>query len=176
VNFLTDIRQIDPADIRFNITQAEFLQVQEAMKGGNLKFQVLLPQDPTKPREGTIYFTDNHIDTTTGTILLRGTVSNKDEMFWPGEFIRVRLLLKTQPNAILVPEESVKIGQDGAYVYIYHADTSTVEYRLVEKGEKVDQYYVIEKGVKPGEKIIMKGQDNLTPKAKVYIPAENEKK
>lgn len=168
-NFLTDIRQIDPADIRFTINQKEFVEVQKAMKAGSLKFLVILPQDPDKPREGQIYFIDNHVDLATGTILLKGTVANKDEMFWPGEYIRVRLVLREEPHAVLVPEEALRIGQDGPYVYVFQEATSTVDYRLVVKGETIDHMVLIEKGVKAGEKVVISGQLNLRPGVKVTI-------
>jgi multidrug efflux system membrane fusion protein len=169
-NFLIDIRQMDPADIRFGIAQNDFVKVQEAMRKGLLKFEVILPQLKDTPREGQIYFIDNHLDTSTGTILLRGTVPNQDEFLWPGEFIRIRLMLHVEKGALLVSEEAVKIGQDGPYVYIYHPDTSTAEYRLVTKGEKVKDRVIIKKGVKLGEKVILRGQNNLLPGVKVYIP------
>jgi len=170
--FLTDIRQITPADIRFNINQADYLRVQNAMQKGNLKFFVLLPQEKTSPREGEIYFVDNHLDTATGTILVKGTVSNEDEKFWPGEFVRVRLELWTLPKAVVVSDEAVKIGQEGAYVYVYHPDTSTVEYRKVDKGYSSEGTVVINKGLKVGEKVIIKGQNNLLPGSKVSIPSQ----
>lgn len=173
VNPLTSLRQITPADIRFNITQRDFISVQESMKNGPLKFEVYLPQDKAHPRQGEIYFYDNNIDLATGTILLKGTVPNEDEFFWPGEFVRVRLQLKVYPNAILVPEEAVQIGQNGPFVYIYKPETSTVEYHPVVKGDRVDKMILIEKGVKAGDKVVIKGQVNLRPGATVHVVEES---
>lgn len=171
-NALTDIRQITPADVRFYITQKDFIEVQKSINEGLLKFSVVLPQRPSQPREGTIYFIDNHIDLSTGTILLKGMVDNEDELLWPGEFVKVQLQLKILPNAILVPEEAVSIGQQGAFIYVYHPEASTAEYRLVTKGETVEHMTVIEKGLNSGEKIIVRGQVNLRPGSKVYITQE----
>lgn len=168
-NFLTNIRQMDPADIRFSITQNDFTKVQAAVKNGQLKFEVILPQMADTPREGHIYFVDNHLDPSTGTILLRGTVHNEDELFWPGEFIRVRLQLRVEKNALLVPEQAVKIGQEGSYVYIYKPETSTAEYRRVVKGERVNNMVIVQ-GIHLGEKVIIQGQNNLLPGVQVYIP------
>lgn len=168
-NTLTTIREITPADIRFNITQQDFVSVQKAMHDKVLKFEVILPQDKEHPREGKIYFVDNNIDLTTGTILLRGTVENTDEFLWPGEFVRVRLQLKVYPDAILVPEEAVQIGQKGTFVYIYHPENSTVEYRPVVRGARHEKRVILEQGVKVGEKVVVTGQVNLRPDAKVYL-------
>lgn len=168
-NAIINIQQMTPVDIRFNITQKDFIEVQKAIKSGELKFEVILPQIPKEPRKGEIYFIDNHIDSTTGTILLKGSIDNEDDFLWIGEFVRVRLVLKEVPNAILVPEEAVLIGQQGPYVYIYKPETSTVEYRLVERGEKIDNLYLIYKGISLDDKVVMKGQVNLRDKAKVYL-------
>lgn len=168
-NALTDLRSITPADIRFNVNQTDYIAVQQAMREGQLKFEVYLPQKPGNIRQGKIYFFDNHLDLNTGTILIKGTVPNEDEYFWPGEFVRVRLQLRMQPHALLVPEESIQYGQDGSFVYVYKPETSTVEYRPVVKGERVNKMFLIEKGVSPGEQVVTKGQVNLRPNAKVYL-------
>lgn len=170
---LTDIRQITPADIRFGINQTDFVKVQQAKQNGSLKFEVMLPQDSTHPRLGNIYFIDNHLNQATGTILLRGTVQNEDEMFWPGEFVRVRLHLGTIKDALVVPEQAIKLGQEGAYLYVYHPETSTVEYRSVVKGETLNHLVVILEGIEAGEKVVLQGQNNLLPGAKVFISTQD---
>ena len=169
VNALTDIRQITPADIRFSLSQNDYFKVKKAKESHSLKFEVILPQEVSQMREGSIYFIDNHLDTNTGTLLFKGTVPNEDELLWPGEFIRVRLLLGVEKDALLVPEEAVKIGQEGPYVYIYSKENSTAEYRKVIKGEKFHHKVVIVEGVTLGEKVIVQGQNNLLPGSKVKI-------
>lgn len=168
-NAITDIRQITPADIRFFIPQKYFLEAQKAFQKGTLKFEATLPQVPDKPREGEIYFLDNHIDLTTGTILVKGTVPNEDEFFWPGEFIDVKLIMRTQAKALLVPEEAISYGLKGPFVYVYDVKTKTVEYRDVVKGEKIDKLIQIEKGIHLGEKVVIRGQINLRPGVEVSV-------
>jgi multidrug efflux system membrane fusion protein len=166
---LTDIRQMTPADIRFNIPQKDFIAVQKAKEENNLKFEAILSQRADQTRIGEIYFIDNHLDLSTGTILIKGLVDNQDERFWPGEFVRVRLNLGIYPKALLVPEEAIQVGQDGPFVYVYIPETSRVEYRPVVKGEKVEKQVVIEKGIHSSDKIVIKGQVNLRPGSKVFI-------
>lgn len=173
-NALTDLRSITPADIRFYVNQKDYIAVQQAMKAGQLKFEVYMPQLPNNVRQGKIYFFDNHLDLNTGTILIKGTVPNEDEFFWPGEFVRVRLQLRVQQDGLLVPEEAVQYGQDGSFVYIYKPETSTVEYRPVVKGEKVGKMFLIEKGLKLGDKVVTKGQVNLRQNSKVYLVENNQ--
>lgn len=171
-NFLIDIRQIDPIDIRFTVNQKDFVRVQEAERAGALKFDASLPHGEDHPREGLVYFVDNHIDLGTGTILLKGSLPNADELLWPGEFVRVRLLLKVIPNALLVPEEAVQMGQEGPFIYVFQPETSRVEYRKVIKGQTSDNFTQIEKGIKAGEKVVLKGQVNLRPGVKVSLVEE----
>lgn len=168
-NAITDIRQINPADIRFNINQKDFVRAQKALREGQLKFEVTLPQDLDHPREGKIYFIDNHLDLSTGTILIKGFVPNDDEAFWPGEFVRVRLQFLVEKDALLVPEEAIQVGQNGSFIYVYKPENSTVDYRQVEVGEKSGQQIEIKKGVSEGEKVVVKGQLNLKPGAKVNV-------
>lgn len=173
-NALTDLRSVTPADIRFNINQTDFLAVQKAIMERQLKFEVYMPQAPDKIREGHIYFYDNHLDLNTGTILIKGIVPNEDEYFWPGEFVRIRLQLYVQPQALLVPEEAVQVGQDGPFVFVFQPETSTVDYRPVVRGEKIGKMFLIEKGVTAGEQVVTRGQVNLRPHAKVYLAEEKK--
>lgn len=173
-NALTDLRSISPADIRFYVNQTDYIAVQKAMRENQLKFEVYMPQNPDNIREGKIYFYDNHLDLSTGTILIKGTVPNEDEYFWPGEFVRVRLQLRVQPNALLVPEEAIQYGQKGSFVYVFNPETSTVDYRSIVKGERVGKMFLIENGLEPGEKVVTRGQVNLRPNAKVYLSKEEQ--
>ena len=168
-NALTTVLMITPADIRFNINQKDFFEVQKAMKEETLKFEVILPEDIEHPREGKIYFTDNTLSTSTGTILIKGTVDNQDEFLWPGEFIRVRLQLREEPNAILVPAQAVSIGQEGPFIYVYNEAESTVQYHKVVKGIKIKEQVQIHDGIKAGDKVVLKGQINLKPGSKVQV-------
>lgn len=169
---LIRILQVSPADIRFAITQSEFVQVRRAQREGSFKFEAYLPDYPDEARSGTIYFFDNHIDTNTGTILLKGAIPNDDSFFWPGEFVNVRLQLRVEKDAILIPLEALQIGQDGQFVYIFDPGTSTVEYRSISTGPVYGDRVMIIKGVALGEKVVTNGQINLQPGAKVFIKEE----
>lgn len=174
-NAITDLRQMDPIEVTFNITQKDYIRYQEASKSAPLNVAVFLPEKMDESREGKIYFVDNHIDPATGTIQFKAEIPNEDQFLWPGEFVRVHILLKTMPNAILVPEEAPRLGQKGYFLFVYNPDSSTVALRPVEKGQTVDGYTVITKGIKPGEKVVTEGQINLKNGAKVFFPDEAEK-
>jgi multidrug efflux system membrane fusion protein len=117
---------------------------------------------------GYVTFIDNSVDTTTGTIKIKGTFENKDLKLWPGQFLNVTLRLTTMPNAITVPNQAVQNGQDGQFVYVV-ADGKKVEARPVTIGERVDQDLVILKGLEPGETVVIDGQLRLQPGSAVTI-------
>lgn len=163
---LTDLRQVRPIEVNFPISQEEFQGLKQKTGDDAYKVFAYLP-GISEGYEGTIDFFDNHVDLATGTILLKGIFPNEDLSLWPGEFATVRLVLKTLPNAILVPSSSVQIGQQGHYVYVVKGDRA--EFRLVEIGDTYDNQVHIIKGVNPDEIVVTDGQLNLKPDAKVTI-------
>ena len=106
------------------------------------------------------------VDSTTGTIKLKGTFQNEDRKLWPGEFLRVTLRLTTHTNAIVVPNQAVQTGQDGPFVYVVKQD-KTVELRPVVTGTRVDQDLVVDRGLEPGETVVTEGQLRLAPGSRV---------
>ena len=122
----------------------------------------------TPPETGEISFIDNAVDPTTGTIKIKGTFANKEHRLWPGEFVRVTIRLSTQADALVVPNQAVQTGQEGSYVFVVKEDR-TVEMRPVTTGTRVDQDLVIEKGLRPGERVVTEGQLRLAPGMRVQI-------
>jgi multidrug efflux system membrane fusion protein len=108
------------------------------------------------------------VDAATGTIKMRGTFPNPDSRLWPGQFVNVVLRLSVQPNAIVVPSQSVQTGQIGKYLFVVKSDSSA-DLRPVEVGATVQGQTVIEKGVAPGETVVTDGQLLLAPGSKVEI-------
>jgi multidrug efflux system membrane fusion protein len=83
----------------------------------------------------------------------------------------VTLRLRTQPNALVLPNQAVQTGQEGQFVYVVKSD-KTVEFRPVVTGARIDQDLVIEKGVQRGETVVTEGQLRLAPGAHVQLPGE----
>jgi membrane fusion protein, multidrug efflux system len=139
------------------------------MAMGKLAVRARAQQDEAGPEEiGTLTFVDNMVDTTTGTIKLKGTFPNKDHQLWPGEFVRVTLKLSTQKNAVVVPNEAVQTGQNGSFVYVVKPDR-TVDSRPITTGARVDQDLVVESGLEPGETIVTEGQLRLAPGSRIAV-------
>ena len=164
---LVTINQIEPIYATFAVPESKLNDVKKYMAGG--KVQVLAKlQDAAGSESGSLTFIDNNVDMTTGTIKLKGTFDNRDRKLWPGQFVNVILRLAMQPNAIVVPNQAVQTGQDGAFVYVVKEDRS-VEARPVVAGVRVDQDLVIDKGLEVGETIVVEGQLRLAPGIKVQM-------
>ena len=164
---LVTINQIEPIYATFAVPESKLNDVKKYMAGG--KVQVLAKlQDAAGSESGSLTFIDNNVDMTTGTIKLKGTFDNRDRKLWPGQFVNVILRLAMQPNAIVVPNQAVQTGQDGAFVYVVKEDRS-VEARPVVAGVRVDQDLVIDKGLEVGETIVTEGQLRLAPGIKVQM-------
>lgn len=164
---ITEIREIHPIDVRFNIPQREFEMMQQVKSNWPLKFTATLPKDNSKIFEGTINFIDNHIDLNTGTILLRGSIDNKERMLWPGEFVNIKIFLKEVPDALVIPASAIQMGSKGSFVYVVKEDK--VEATYVEPGEIVDSNIVILSGLKPDDKVVTNGQLNLKNDSKIEV-------
>jgi multidrug efflux system membrane fusion protein len=125
------------------------------------------PQEGSAAKDtGYLSFVDNTVDTTTGTIKLKGTFTNEANLLWPGQFVRVALRLTTHTNALVVPNQAVQAGQEGVYVYVVKPDRS-VESRPVETGSRVDQDIVIKSGLQAGETVVTEGHLLLAPGMRV---------
>jgi membrane fusion protein, multidrug efflux system len=162
------IQRLDPVYADFTITEKNLSDVRRNMAHGTLGVEVRLPDDPGKPRDGKLTFLDNAVQDATGTIKLRATLANGDRRFWPGRFANVRLILGTQQNAVLVPAEAPQLSAKGSFVYIIKPD-STAELRQVTVGQRHGDLVVIDKGVKPGERVVITGQLGVTPGGRVDI-------
>jgi multidrug efflux system membrane fusion protein len=119
-------------------------------------------------REGVLTFLDNTVQDASGTIRLRATLPNADQYFWPGQFVKVRVILSTKSDAVLVPAAAIQIGQQGQFLYVVKED-STAEIRPVIPGQRQGDLIVIDQGVNPGEQVIVTGQMMVAPGAKVMV-------
>jgi RND family efflux transporter MFP subunit len=120
-------------------------------------------------RAGKLTFLDNRVLEGSGTVKLRATLPNADHYFWPGQFVRVRLVLVNKPNATLIPERAQQIGQQGPYVYVVKPD-GTAELRPISPGQRQPGgMIVVNHGVEPGEQVIVQGHMAVMPGAKVQV-------
>jgi multidrug efflux system membrane fusion protein len=122
----------------------------------------------TVGRRGRLAFVDNAVDPASGTLTLKGEFDNPGHQLIPGQFVDVRLVLYTDPKAIVVPSPAVTTGPQGPYVYVLNPD-STVSTRPVAVARSVDELTVLSKGLQAGETVVTDGQLRLSPGARVVV-------
>ena len=165
---LMTITEMEPIYVTFSVPEAQLADIKKYMAQGKLSVYAS-PQDNAVHQEvGVLTFIDNSVDSTTGTIKLKGTFQNADKQLWPGQFVRVTLRLTTRPNAVVIPNQAIQNGQDGQFVYVVK-DDMRVEMRPVVTSTRVDQELVVDSGLRPGEKIVTEGQLRLAPNTRVQV-------
>jgi multidrug efflux system membrane fusion protein len=115
---------------------------------------------------GEVALVDNQINPTAGTIKLKAIFPNPKRILWPNQFVKVRVMVSTFKNAIVVPATVVQRGPNGTFAYLIKAD-KTVEARPIEVGTTEGDVAVIKKGLRAGEQVVIEGQNKLRPGAKV---------
>jgi len=165
---LVTINQIKPIYVSYAVPQRELPGIRAAVAAGTVPVQAMVPGDPGAPINGKIFFFDNQIDPTTGTISLKAIFDNADERLWPGEFVNVSSMLRVEADAITVPSSAVQVGQNGNYVFVVKQD-NTVEVRPVTVNRTVGNETVISKGLNVDERVVTDGQSRLTNGSRVEV-------
>ena len=99
---------------------------------------------------------------------MRAVIENADRLFWPGQFVEIRILLDTLKNAVLVPAEAVQTGGKSPFVFVIKPD-NTVDLRPVHAGQKQGELMVVTDGLQAGESVVVTGQLALAPGAPVKV-------
>jgi membrane fusion protein, multidrug efflux system len=162
------IQRLDPIYADFTIAENDLSAVQRSMAAGAVRVEVRLPEESDGAREGTLTFLDNAVQDGTGTVKLRATLPNADQHFWPGRFVKVRLVLSTQKGAVLIASAAPQTSAKGQFVYVVKED-STAELRPVTVGQRQGDLVAITAGLKDGERVITAGQMAVSPGAKVRV-------
>ena len=142
---------------------------------GDIVLELILADGNVFPQRGKLYFADRQVDVKTGTIRLAALFPNPGDLLRPGQFARVRALRGTRQNALLVPQRSVTELQGGFQVAVVGPDNK-VTIRNVKAGERVGSQWVIDEGLKPGERVVVEGVQKVregqtvTPKPAVADP------
>jgi len=166
---LVSLNVIAPLFVDFTVAEDDLGRIRAQAKKGPLKIEVI---GHDGQRDGELIFYDNTVKTGSGTVKLRGQLPNTDRFFWPGQFVDVRLILETIPNAKLVPAQAIQTGENSSYVFVVK-DDGTVESRDIIEGERCGANIVVTKGLEAGETIVVTGQLNLATGAKVQIISGN---
>ena len=168
---LVVINSIRPAEVTFTLAERHLPAVLRLLQEGTLEVGVL-PEGDTGPLiMGTVKALNNEVDRTTGSIRLFAVFPNDDYRLWPGQFVRVTLVMAMLNDAVLIPERAVQMGMAGPFVYLAAPDPSGKKdlYRVTLAGVESEPgpsgYVVISKGVSAGDVIVVEGQLGLSPGA-----------
>lgn len=170
-NPLVVINQVHPIYVVFSVPEQYLDRVKRYRAAGELSVEARGPGSTDRAARGELSFVNNTVDPATGTIQLKATFQNSDNILWPGQFVNVVLTLTTEHGVITVPSQAVQWGQQGSYVFVVKPDL-TVENRPVVVAFADGPSSVIAKGLAAGERVVTDGQLRLVPGTRVEIKSE----
>ena len=170
-NTLALIAQLQPIYVDFSVAQALLQEILRNQAAGALEADAY-SQTGKLLEKGQVTLIDNQVNAATGTVMLQATFTNAGNVLWPGEFVRIKLIVAIMHNVVTVPAAAVMAGANGSYVYVIGPD-SKVNRATVEVAARHGGVAVISKGLSGGEKIVTDGQYRLANGMRVAIqPAQ----
>jgi RND family efflux transporter MFP subunit len=163
---LASINQTSPIYVSFSIPQRYLIDLKSAITDPGSS-AVATPQGLEASARGRVAFVDNVVDGTTGTISARATFENADELLWPGALTNVRLILRTENDALVVPREAVQTGQSGTFVFVVEGDVARVKPVVVNR--VMESQTVLTSGLDGTETVVTDGHLLLTNGARVAV-------
>ncbi len=171
---IVTITEIRPISVMFTLPQQQLPEINKARAGKALRVEALETGHKTVLDTGELQVVDNQVDQTTGTIRLKADFPNKDLQLWPGQFVNVRLHLKTLEQVEVVPTSAVQHGPDGTFVYVV-GEASKVAMRPVTVSQQDDADAVISQGLSASDRVVTAGFARLKDGAEVKVSTPAEK-
>ena len=158
---LTTVSTVDPIKVYVPISERQYLQYVEGAKTkaaapNQSRFELFLTDGTLWPHKGTFGFADRQVDPETGTIRVAILFPNPENILRPGQYAKVRALMKTEQGALMVPQRAVSELQ-GLYRVAVVAADNTVAIRSVKVGERFETFWIITEGLQPGERVVVEG-------------------
>ncbi len=161
---VTTVSTLDPIKVYFTVSESEYLawrkrfptDIANDEARSNVRLQIILADGSTYPRDGTVYFADRQVDPNTGAIRIAGLFPNPGNILRPGGYAKVRFAVRTQPDALLVPQRAVSQVQGGYQVAVVD-NQNKVSIRAVQVGDQVGNEWIITDGVKRGDRVVAEG-------------------
>jgi multidrug efflux system membrane fusion protein len=168
---LVVLTQMQPISVLFSVPEDNLPDIiQRVRAGATLSIEAYDRANTRLLATGQLGTIDNQIDTTTGTLKLRGMFANPDELLYPNQFVNARLLVSTMTNTVRVPVPAVQRGEPGTFVYLINAN-NTVSVRAIEVGPTDGGFEAVTSGLNPGDRVVTDGTDRLRDGAAVTLPA-----
>lgn len=159
---LNNLVQLDPIYVTFNPSETDLVELNKARAAGKVEANILLPGETQPSHKGELTFLDNMVDRATGTITARATIANGDFSLLPGQYVRIQLHIREQPDALMAPQIALGSSQLGKYVYVV-GEGNKVDKRLVSLGPIEGDLVAIASGVAEGDQIITGNLQKIGP-------------
>jgi membrane fusion protein (multidrug efflux system) len=162
---LTTVSTLDPIRDYFTVSEQDYLQLKQQFSGSDRqrwKLQLILADGTTYAHEGVFYFAGRAVDQNTGSIQLAAQFPNPGNVLRPGQYAKVRGVVRTQKGALLIPQAAVTDLQGSYQVDVVGGDDK-ISIRPVKVGNRVGTQWIIQEGLKPGERVVAQGQQTLRP-------------
>jgi RND family efflux transporter MFP subunit len=161
---LTTISTIDPIKVYFSVSEQEYLSyvkenpdaAKRAAHEVKLELEMILADGTLYPHKGRFFLADRQVDVRTGALRLLGLFPNPGNILRPGLYARVRAITKMKKGALAVPQRAVTELQ-GTYRVAVVSKDNKVDIRSVKTGERVGSIWIIDEGIKPGERVVVEG-------------------
>jgi len=169
---LNTLIELDPIYVAFNPSESELADIMTARASGKVDAEISLAGKPDAIHKGELTFLDNTVDKATGTIAARVTIANPDFVLLPGQYVRVRLHIRDEPDAFMAPQAALGSNQMGKFVYVVGAGDKA-EQRLLTLGPMDGDLVSVTKGLSEGERIIVGNLQKIGPGSPVKpLPQE----
>jgi multidrug efflux system membrane fusion protein len=163
---LTVLTQIRPAIVTFTLPQKNLGDVREAMLRGAVTVFAFDQDGRNQLAQGQLLLIDNQIDQATSTIRLKARFANNDSRLWPGEFVRIKAQVNNMTDVVTIPPVALQRGPEGLYTWVIKPD-NTADQRKLDATPLGTDTVIVNKGVEPGERVVVNGQYRLQPGARV---------
>jgi RND family efflux transporter MFP subunit len=167
---VTTVSTVDPIKVNFTASEQEYLDfhrrystpaaLDAARKG--LVLELILADGSIYPQKGSFYFADREVSQGTGTIRVAGLFPNKQNLLRPGQYGRVRTSLKTKDGALLIPQRAVTEMQGTFQVAVVDGE-NRISIRNVKTSDRVGNLWIVDEGLKPGERVVAEGVQKVRP-------------
>lgn len=159
---LNTIVQLDPVYVTFSPSETELAEIQQARGQGAVRAEITVPGSTDVIRKGELTFIDNAVDSSTGTITARATIRNADFRLLPGQYVHARVLVRQQPDTLMVPQIAVGSSQLGKFLYVV-GDGSKVELRQITLGPSDGDHVAVLDGIRRDDMIITGNLQKIGP-------------
>jgi len=157
---VTAVSTLDPVKAVFTVSEQEYLSLARADALHHLQLKLILADGTTHPKDGRFSFADRQVDPSTGAIQMTALFANPGNILRPGQYAMVRAVTGEDKGALLVPQPAVNELQ-GGYEVVVVGDDNKVATRQVQVGDRVGTMWVIASGLKPGDRVVVEGQQKL---------------